>query len=222
MDATAEAQRQRRATACTSDGGSIAGAARGTESLSPRICEQNAIWSESKAPAAGIQGIGTDQTLAAWWGFNVDPQHYWTAAVGSEHAEQVLQGRSCMQERSGRLNAEDTMAEVGAASPVGQIGSLARFPPSPSSSSHLHSLPVFTQPTNLPFAMPEGMMPPPLIQNTEIYAPRANSAQPNFYSLFRPPPGHNNAYDRHFVGERGAGLGTSINTVRREARWPSR
>jgi hypothetical protein len=29
--------------------------------------------------------------------------------------------------------------------------------------------------------------------------------------------GYNSAYDRHFVGERGAGLGTSINAMRREA-----
>jgi hypothetical protein len=81
---------------------------------------------------------------------------------------------------------------------------------------------VFMQPISLPFAMPGSMKPPPLMQNTEIYAPRVNSTQPSFYSLFHPPPCHNSAYDRHFVGERRAGLGTSINAARREAQRPSR
>jgi hypothetical protein len=119
MEAVIEARRQCKATACTGDGGSVAGATRGTESLSPRICEQNAIWLQSEAPTAEIQGICADQTPVARWGFNIDPQHYWTAAVGSEHAKQVLQGHSCIQEHSGRLNAEDTIVKVGAASPAG-------------------------------------------------------------------------------------------------------
>ena len=84
---------------------------------------------------------------------------------------------------------------VGAPSAAGQITSHARFPSAPSSSSHL---PVFTPPSHLPFAMPGGMMPPSLVENNHIYAPCASSGQPNFYSLFRPPPSHNSAYDRRF------------------------
>jgi hypothetical protein len=43
IEAAAEARRQCRATVGTGDGGSEADAVRGTKSLSPRICKQNAV-----------------------------------------------------------------------------------------------------------------------------------------------------------------------------------